>query len=79
MPNLDIPSVLSSEGPTCPYCGTIITPDEGIYYDEHRLTELDCPDCEKRFDVTVVLSAHWRSRKKQPDGLSGFRDRKVCR
>jgi uncharacterized protein (DUF2225 family) len=53
----------STEGPTCPYCTTTITPDDGSYYDEHSLEKLTCPVCDEVFSAAVTLSASWRTRK----------------
>lgn len=52
----------STDGPTCPYCGDQITPDEGIYFDEHAYTDQDCPSCGRHYSVSVYLSASWTCR-----------------
>lgn len=49
----------STEGPTCPYCGYRITPDDGFFYDEMRFTEMECDECGKMFDVRVYVSTSW--------------------
>lgn len=49
----------STDGPTCPHCGFVFTPDDGIYYDERRYTEDECPECEKKFKVEVFHSVSW--------------------
>lgn len=52
-------STYSSEGPECPYCGFVFTPDEGHYFDENRYTEDTCPECEKKFKVEVFHRVTW--------------------
>lgn len=49
----------STEGPRCPYCGFQFTPDEPHYFDEMGYTEQDCPDCEKKFSVSVFTQTSW--------------------
>lgn len=60
----------SSEGPTCPYCTRIITPDDGSYYDEHRLRKLTCGGCGRDFDVAVNIHATWRTKKLDPTAMA---------
>lgn len=62
--------VISTLGPTCPYCGHILKADEELYYDEHRYTEQSCPACDKRFSIQVRLQANWTS-KTIIDGFEG--------
>jgi predicted RNA-binding Zn-ribbon protein involved in translation (DUF1610 family) len=50
----------NGDGPECPSCGHVITPDEGHYYDPGQYTEDECPECGTKFTVEVNLSAHWR-------------------
>lgn len=47
------------EGPTCPHCGHVITPDDGSYYDERNYTE---DEGGKRFAVSVCLMASWTTK-----------------
>jgi len=56
----------SHEGPTCPYCGHVMTPDEGYFHDEHRYTEQECPECEKAYSVEVNNWTSWGCRPKEP-------------
>lgn len=49
----------STEGPECPYCGFTFTPDEPHYFDETGYTEDECPECEKKFQVSVSHSTSW--------------------
>lgn len=57
--------VTSTEGPTCPYCHNMITPDEGHYYDVYRYTEDECSECSKTFDVTEVdITTTWTTKKR---------------
>lgn len=49
----------STSGPVCPYCGYQITPDEGFYFDETRYTSDECPECEKKFQVSVDHEVTW--------------------
>ena len=55
----------SSDGPTCPYCGYEITPDDGFYYNEMRYISETCPECEKEYDVEVYTETSWRCSKKE--------------
>lgn len=56
----------STHGPECPYCGNVITPDDGFYHDEDRYTEQDCPECEKTFSVEVTNWTSWACEPKEP-------------
>lgn len=49
----------SDEGPQCPYCNCVITPDDNLYYDEHRYTQDKCPECGKIFSVRVDVQVSW--------------------
>lgn len=42
----------------CPYCGAAveINHDDGYGYEENRLHEQECPECEKRFAYTIYVS-----------------------
>lgn len=55
----------STDGPTCPHCGNVETPDEGFYYDEDT-TELDCGECSRRYAVSVFNSTSWTTRAEEP-------------
>lgn len=62
-------SALSSESPECPHCGSVITPDESYWYDEHKCGRggaIDCGGCDKSFTVSVHASFHWTTRKYPP-------------
>ena len=48
----------SDLGPICPHCGREYTADEPFYYDE-MLTELECDECEKTFNVRVYHDVSW--------------------
>ena len=49
----------SDEGPMCPHCGTLYTPDEPFFYDEMRFTRMDCDECGNVFAVEVYTSTSW--------------------
>lgn len=57
-------SAISSEGPECPHCGAVTTPDEGWWYSETDCSgPIECGACEKQFSVSVHASFHWTTRK----------------
>ena len=56
---LNMSRTYSTNGPTCPYCGRMFTPDEGFYYDAARYREQDCDECGKTFSVEVHHSTAW--------------------
>ena len=49
----------STEGPKCPHCGSQFTADESFFYDETGYTEDECPDCGKKFSVSVCIETSW--------------------
>lgn len=49
----------STEGPTCPHCGRVYTPDESHYFDESGYTQDECDGCGKPFTVAVCISTSW--------------------
>jgi predicted RNA-binding Zn-ribbon protein involved in translation (DUF1610 family) len=49
----------SDEGPQCPHCNCVITPDENHYYDEQRYIQDECPECGKMFSVRVEVQVSW--------------------
>jgi hypothetical protein len=56
-------SLISSEGPECPYCHREFTPDEGFYFDEARCTRIHCDECGNNFGVQVVHRTTWETRR----------------
>lgn len=55
----------------CPYCGAEqdICHDDGYGYDEDRLHEQECGQCEKKFVYTTSISFHYEAEK--ADCLNG--------
>ena len=53
------PRSYSLDGPKCPKCGFIFTPDEGYYYDNNRYTSDKCQECGTKFSVEVHHSTSW--------------------
>lgn len=49
----------STDGPTCPHCGRVYTPDEPHYFDERGYTQETCDECERPFKVEVQHSVSW--------------------
>lgn len=47
-----------TDAPECPYCGYKQGHDGGYYYNED-LTEDECGDCGKTFDIEVYHSTSW--------------------
>ncbi|MBC7168765.1 hypothetical protein [Phenylobacterium sp.] len=47
-----------TDGPRCPYCGFLHTPDEPFYYDEDTTT-LECGKCDREFAMRVYTSTSW--------------------
>ena len=56
----------NSDGPECPHCGYVMTPDEGSYFDGDGHTE-ECGDCEKSFYWTYHRHDNWLGVPVQPD------------
>ena len=52
----------NDEGPACPFCGHVETPDEGYYFDE-ATTNLSCGDCGKDYGVEIFHSTSWTTRR----------------
>jgi hypothetical protein len=48
----------STDGPICPYCGTLCTPDESWFYDEMH-TQFECDSCGKASDMRIYNSTSW--------------------
>jgi hypothetical protein len=57
----------SDDGPQCPKCGFTITPDEGLYFDEHCYTEDTCSECGTEFRVEVSHSVSWWCEPIEPE------------
>lgn len=55
-----IASSYSTDGPKCPHCENVITPDEAHYFDENRYTQDECGQCGKKFNVEVHTHVSWR-------------------
>jgi Zn ribbon nucleic-acid-binding protein len=67
----------SSEGPICPHCQRQYTADEAWYYDEMRLTEMECEECGKTFSVSVFTQTTWTCEPKdRPPALAKMQERK---
>lgn len=47
----------STDGPVCPHCSVLITPDENFFYDQSGY-RLDC-DCGGHFNVRPDCSWSW--------------------
>lgn len=47
-----------TRGARCPYCQHLHEADESYWYDE-MLTEHECDDCGKTFEVRVYTSTSW--------------------
>lgn len=47
-----------TDGPRCPYCQHLHTPDDELYFDEMR-TELECGRCERVFEVDIFTQTSW--------------------
>jgi phage FluMu protein Com len=54
-------STFSDDGPKCPKCGEIITPDDPMFYDWRMYTEEKCPSCKTKYKVEVITSTTWRT------------------
>lgn len=48
----------SSEGPTCPSCDTVYTPDEAYWFDEDLDMTIDC-SCGAKFRVGYFRRDLW--------------------
>jgi len=55
----------STVAPECPYCGHKHQHDGGFFFDED-LTEYECENCGKAFDMEVSHSTSWRCEPKAP-------------
>lgn len=53
----------STQGPVCPFCERMFTPDENYYFDENGY-DLDCDECGGVFHVRPDASWSWSSRAK---------------
>lgn len=51
----------SPDGPICPHCGWLCTPDEAFYYNETGY-DLECGECEKKFNVQPNCRWTWFTR-----------------
>ena len=49
------------EGPKCPFCGTVYTADDPMYYDEQGFED-DCDECGNTICVEPEISVSWRTR-----------------
>jgi hypothetical protein len=56
----------SKDGPTCPYCNALITPDEAFYYSEDY-TKQQCYECNKTYSVSVFHSITWTCKARTND------------
>ena len=50
---------INSDGPECPFCGELITPDENFFYNEYGY-QLEC-NCGGVFKVQPLCSWTWYS------------------
>lgn len=50
----------STEGPVCPFCQVVFTPDENYFYNESGFV-MDC-DCGGHFHVRPECSWSWDTR-----------------
>jgi len=48
------------EGPKCPFCGTVWTADDPMYYDEDGFED-ECSECGNHIRIEPILSAAWRT------------------
>ena len=55
--------VASSDGCTCPWCGTEYTPDGDWWYNDNESTE-ECGECGKTFTWTGEPTYTWHSKRK---------------
>ena len=53
----------SNDGPVCPFCHQLITPDENFYFNEYGY-DLDCDGCGGVFHVRPDCTWSWSSRAK---------------
>jgi len=59
-----------NDGPRCPYCGFLHTPDDPVYYDESTTT-LECGGCDREFAMQVYTSTSWaRQALKEADNAN---------
>ncbi len=56
--------VTRDESIMCPYCGYVLDIDTQEYHDSK---EFDCPECEKKSDLSVEYTTHWTTTKKEPN------------
>jgi hypothetical protein len=57
---MKVKAEVSHDGPQCPFCQAIFTPDENFFYNEYGYN-LDC-DCGGTFKVQPMCSWTWFSR-----------------
>jgi len=50
----------STNGPICPYCNHQHYPDGPYFYDD-SVTELECENCDKTFDVRITTTTTWET------------------
>lgn len=60
---LRVKSDYSSQGPKCPFCGHVITPDEEFFFKQERY-ELQCDECDGYFEVQTEMTVSWYSNAK---------------
>ena len=53
---------IGSNGPICPFCEAVFTPDEAFFYDEGGF-DLEC-DCGGHFNVRPASSWLWSTQAK---------------
>jgi hypothetical protein len=63
MTRLSDDEAFSSEGPQCPHCLFILTPDEDFYFDPIFYDNDECPECGQLFKVRVYTETTWTSLK----------------
>lgn len=55
------------DGPQCPYCGYVESPDEAHFFDEDT-TDLTCNSCGKDYAVSVHhMGFRWSTRRMEFD------------
>lgn len=52
----------STDGPKCPHCGHVQTPDEAFYFDGRRYEKDTCGNCDRPYLVEVEHSTSWTCR-----------------
>lgn len=48
------------EGPKCPFCGTVWTADDPMYYDEAGFDE-ECSECGNHIRIEPVIEVSWKT------------------